>query len=260
MPSQHTFTGIVLKKTKLGEADLIVSLLTEEGSCAQVVARGARKPKNSFASRLELFSCVELFCAQTKGLPLVQEARLINAHTQLRLDFERSAAASLVAELIAKATHENVPTRHLFDLCNAAFQAMAQCSLQNTHALALATCLKVCAFVGIRPRFSECVSCGVSLNTQTTSLFVAFSSCEGGYLCAECAPLFESTTVQASSLQWLETLLFSTLEQVTTFKVPAPVLNFGFQLVQDWVHVHINTHLKSIPFLLTNAFTGETPC
>ena len=45
--------AIVLRKTKLGESDLIVTLLAQDGSQARAVAKGARKPARPFAARLE---------------------------------------------------------------------------------------------------------------------------------------------------------------------------------------------------------------
>ena len=262
MSSQIIITGVVLKKTKLGEADLSVTLLAEDGSCAQVVARGARKPKNSFASRLELFSCVELFCAATKGLPLVQEARLVDAHAPLRLDFDRSTAASVVAELVAKATHEDVATPRLFPLCDACLRAMTQCVPEKSYALALATCLKVFAFVGLRPRFSACASCGEALFERDGAAvsFVAFASAEGGCLCDTCAASAETVLAQVNFMQWLDALLYATFDQVVEMDIPAQVLSYGFHFVQDWTRVHLGAHLKSIPFLLTNATLSEPQC
>ncbi len=51
--------GLVLRKTKLGESDLIVELLNDEGCLVRAVAKGARKPKSSFASWATRWS----FCA-----------------------------------------------------------------------------------------------------------------------------------------------------------------------------------------------------
>ena len=50
----YTARAIVLRKTKLGESDLIVTLLAQDGSQARAVAKGARKPSSPFAARLEL--------------------------------------------------------------------------------------------------------------------------------------------------------------------------------------------------------------
>ncbi len=271
MTATLSFLGIVLKKTKLGEADLIISLLLEDGSCEQVVARGARKPKNSFASRLELFSFVQLFCAQTKGLPVAQEARLLHAHEALRCNFEASLASSCVSELMLKVTHTNVTTPRLFEMCEAAFQLMSETSPEKTYALALASCLKAFAFCGLRPSFCSCISCGASIktldqspNTTTETSLVdklcAFSFQEGGYVCGNCRENFETRMLSVNCLNWLEALLKETFVNINTLDVTPYVISFGFHFVQEWAGEHLNTRLKSIPILLTHMNTYEKPC
>ena len=51
----YSLQALVLRKTKLGETDLIVTLLAQDGRQVRAVAKGARKPNSSFASRLEIF-------------------------------------------------------------------------------------------------------------------------------------------------------------------------------------------------------------
>ena len=95
-PTYHT-RAFVLKKTKLGETDLIVNLLAEDGSLLRGVAKGARKPKSSFSGRLELFCEANLLMVKGKSLDIVSEASPKNLHGSLRDDVVRSAAASCAA-------------------------------------------------------------------------------------------------------------------------------------------------------------------
>ena len=76
----YTARVIVVRKTKLGESDLILTLLAEDGSQLRAVAKGARKPKSSFASRLELFSVADVLCARGRSLDVVSEARLVEGN------------------------------------------------------------------------------------------------------------------------------------------------------------------------------------
>ena len=89
--------AIVLRKTKLGESDLILTLLAEDGSQIRAVAKGARKPVSSFAARLELYSVVDLLVARGRSLDIVKEARLVESNERLRRDIEDAAGAAPVA-------------------------------------------------------------------------------------------------------------------------------------------------------------------
>ena len=49
-PRTYRTRAIVLDKTKLGESDLILELLAENGSLVRAVAKGARKPGSRLAA------------------------------------------------------------------------------------------------------------------------------------------------------------------------------------------------------------------
>ena len=89
-PTQ-TITGLVLRRTKLGETDVITTILAEDGSQYKAVAKGARKPTSSFASRLEVFAVATILLAQGKNLDIVKEVRLV--------EMTLSAATSFVQAL-----------------------------------------------------------------------------------------------------------------------------------------------------------------
>ena len=154
-----TITALVLRRTKLGETDVIVTLLAEDGSQVKAVAKGARKPTSSFASRLELYSVAKILVAEGKNLDIVKEVRLLEGNEALRNDFFRSSASAPIVELLAKSTYENQPTARLFALSRAALHSIA--TTPNDPLVAtLAGLLKALAFLGFRPSFTECVGCG----------------------------------------------------------------------------------------------------
>ena len=176
-----TITALVLRRTKLGETDVIVTLLAEDGSQVKAVAKGARKPTSSFASRLELYSVAKILVAEGKNLDIVKEVRLLEGNEALRNDFFRSSASAPIVELLAKSTYENQPTARLFALSRAALHSIA--TTPNDPLVAtLAGLLKALAFLGFRPSFTECVGCGdtpeLAEGTRQT-----FSFFDGGVVC-----------------------------------------------------------------------------
>ena len=114
--SQPTYDAraIVLRKTKLGESDLILTLLAEDGSQMRAVAKGARKPASSFAARLELYSVVDLLVARGRSLDIVKEARLVESNERLRRDIEHAAGAAPMAELLDRVTQMGLENPRLF--------------------------------------------------------------------------------------------------------------------------------------------------
>ena len=64
----------VLDRTKLGETDLILTLLGSNGAQLRAVAKGARKPGGKLAGKVQLFCECDLLLACGKNLDVVAEA------------------------------------------------------------------------------------------------------------------------------------------------------------------------------------------
>lgn len=243
-------TGLVLRRTKLGESDVIVTILAEDGSQYKAVAKGARKPTSSFASRLELYSVATILLAQGKNLDIVKEVRLIEGNAVLRSDYLRASASAPLVELLAKATFQDQPTPRLFDLSISTLATLAHTE-ENPLIITLAGLIKVLAFLGFRPTFQECVGCGSPLDLNECCN-QAFSYFDGGSICQHCAPGHETTLLDASMLQWCNTLLYSTLDEAQTFQVPDLTIREAFVFMNEWIHVHLGLNLRSITFLFKN--------
>ena len=75
--------GVVLRTIRLGEADRIVTLMTEQHGKVRAVAKGVRRTTSKFGSRLEPLSHVALLGWQGRGdLDTVNqvESQLIMRH------------------------------------------------------------------------------------------------------------------------------------------------------------------------------------
>ena len=73
MPSYRAH-ALVLRKTKLGETDAIVTLLAEDGRELRAVAKGLRKPGSKLGGVLEPFTEVSLLLHTGRSLDVVSEA------------------------------------------------------------------------------------------------------------------------------------------------------------------------------------------
>ena len=82
--------AIVLDKTKLGESDLILTLLADSGAQVRAVAKGARKPGSRLAARCELACSVDLLLARGRSLDVVSQAELMAAPLGPAPDYDSS--------------------------------------------------------------------------------------------------------------------------------------------------------------------------
>ena len=183
MAGSYRARCIVLAKTKLGEADLILTMLAQDGTQIRGVAKGARKPGNKrFGARLEPFSVVQLQLYPGRSLETITEVRCEASNDACRQDLDKSAACALMAELTAKATAEGEAGERMFPMLAAALQAVGQAPPSQALLIAEAFCVKALALLGVRPALRSCAVCGGPLAGSTV-----FDLTAGGCLCADCA-------------------------------------------------------------------------
>ena len=237
--------AIVLDRTKLGEQDFILSLLTEDGSAVRAVAKGARKPGGRLAARVELFSQTDFLIAAGRSLDVISEASLANPHARLRGEYERVAAASAVAEVARLTCFEDAPDRFLFPICARALEACEQAQDQpHLDLVVSAYVMKVLAHGGWRPELDACCACG---DADVTF----FSPAAGGALCESCArEVAGAERVSGSGLAWLRALLRLTFDELLEADLDAETALFLLGVVHAWAATHLDARLRAWEFYL----------
>lgn len=246
----YTSRVIVLRKTKLAESDLILTLLAESGAQLRVVAKGARKPTSPFSSRLELFSVADVLCAQGKSLDIVSEAQLVQSNAALRADIALAAAAAPIAELLDRVTHLGLENDRLFPMTQAALSSMTRSDAPHACAICAAHLLKTFAFCGIRPALRRCAVCGEEMPPALSGI-VAFSPREGGVICSGCRAHVEAAYIDAVCALWASFLLGSTFRDIEGAKVGQAEAFAVLEMCQRWTREHVGCKLKSLNFLFT---------
>ena len=247
----YTARAIVLRKTKLGESDLIVTMLAEDGSQVRVVAKGARKPASSFAARLELYSVVDVLCSKGRSLDIVKEARIAASNERIRRDLEHAASAAPMAELLDRVTQAGLESPRLFALTEAALARLAVAEPSQAPALCAAHLLKALAFSGLRPSLASCVGCGCEVVPSRADQPVFVSYGEGGVVCAACRSQVEALAVPADTIGWCKALLGSTFAEISEMDIGLSSSFGTLRFCQQWIREHVGANLKSLNFLFT---------
>lgn len=241
---------LVLKRTKLGEYDVICTFMTEQGAQIRAVAKGGRKPTSPFSSRLELFCVCDVLFAQGKNLDIVKEVRLVESNSVLRSAIERYEAACPVLEFLAKTTQEGLPFDQLFNLTTKAFHTLCKADTARLPQICAGALLKEMAFTGFRPRFYECVFCGNTSVAQNGR--IAFSSFEGGVVCSECLKNTQVVFYDEVIIKWCQALLFSSFDNIASYELPHQTITDVLVLIDSFVMVHAGVKLSSLKFYLAH--------
>jgi DNA repair protein RecO (recombination protein O) len=169
--------GIVLRTYKLGEADRIVVLMTNQRGKVRAVAKGVRKTRSKFGSRLEPTSHVHLQLYEGRDLDIVTQVESIDHFRAIRDDLDRIARASAMLEAVDQLAQEAQANPRLYQMLLGALRSLDS---KDPPLVVAAFFLKVMALEGYQPMVDACVAC------DQPGPLVAFDVESGGLLCAEC--------------------------------------------------------------------------
>ncbi|MCH4084155.1 MAG: DNA repair protein RecO [Olsenella sp.] len=233
-------------RAQLGEKDLILTLLTEDGERVDAVAKGALKPGGRLAARVELFCETDFLLAQGRSLSIVTEASVVNPHAGLRGDLSRVSAASCVCEVARLTCFEDVGDPYLYAICSRALTACEQAPDQERLDLVVAAyAFKVTAHGGWRPELRRCTLCG----DEDVSFF---SPKAGGMLCSSCAKdVAGAVRMGPSGRDRLQSLIKSTFDQILGMEADVGTTTELVSLAHVWCATHLDARLRTFEFMLS---------
>ena len=177
VPGLYRDKGVVLRTHKLGEADRIVSLMTQANGKVRAVAKGIRRPGSRFGARLEPTSHVAFQCYRGRELDVVTQVETIDANRQLRDSYASLTHAISMLEAVDQVAQERERNAGLYRMLVGALQTMAA---QPSPMVSAAFFWKLLSLEGFHPELDTCARCGAG------DPFVAFDLQEGGVLCEPC--------------------------------------------------------------------------
>lgn len=237
----HRDEGIVLRTYKLGEADRIVVFLTKARGKVRAVAKGVRKTKSKFGSRLEPMSHCMLQFYEGRELDIVTQAESIDNFRAVREDLDRIGRGVSMLEVADQLAQEGEVNPQLYRMLLGALRTL------ETSASPLVTPAfywKVLALEGYRPEVETCVQCGA----DDTPL-VAFDVESGGLLCRTCR---RGTPVSADAVMMMRQILGGELnDALVAGESPdaAAVVHEVDQLATRAVEHHLERRLRSVNVL-----------
>ena len=234
--TQFRDRGVVLRTIRLGEADRIVTLMTEQHGKVRAVAKGVRRTTSKFGSRLEPLSHVALLGWQGRGdLDTINQVEVLDTFRAVREDLDRVAAGLSMLEVVDQISQERLANPRLYTMLVGAVGALAE---HHSPMVAPAFFLKVLALEGSAPVLDECVSCG----EEDDLLLVAFDPVEGGVLCRSCR---RGRPISAEALLLLRRTLGGGLAGVLS-ESRTPATDEVGALATEAVEAHLDRRLRSV--------------
>lgn len=176
-------TGVVLRVHKLGEADRIITLLTQRHGKVRAVAKGVRRTSSRFGAKLEPFGHIDAQFYVGRTLDGITQVETVDAFApRIVTDYQRYTAASAIVETADRlAAEEGSPTLRLYSLVTGALRALAD-GHRDPSLVLDAYLLRAMAFAGWAPALNECARCG------EPGPHTSFHVQAGGSVCVRCKP------------------------------------------------------------------------
>src|SRR5207247_3886572 len=190
--------GLVIRSAKLGEADKIVTILTQGSGKVRGVAKGIRRTSSKFGARLEPLTHVSLLMYQGRSLDTVTQAEIITQVRRIRGNFDLIAAAETMLEAVDKVAEDHERNVRLFMLLLTGLRALEE-GPKDPAAVAESFLLKLLSLSGFHPALSGCAVCGAPGPLEW------FSASQGGALCRDCAE-HDAARASPPAIEWLDDL------------------------------------------------------
>jgi DNA repair protein RecO (recombination protein O) len=177
---QHTGEAIVLRTWPFHEADLLVSLFTREQGHVKGVARHAMKSRRRFGGALEPMTHVRASYAEKPRQELVRldAFEILSSPMSRPVDYARTAALQLVAEVLEEAMPEGAPEDAVFRL---ALAVLEELQVGRVWMPVTYFALWMNRLMGWMPELGHCAACGLDLRGSA----VWYSAAADGVRCEE---------------------------------------------------------------------------
>lgn len=245
-------SAILLRCVEYGDADLILTLLSEDRGKISAIAKHAKKSRKRFAGILELFSVLRIQCRERrqapKGLAVLEEAQLVEPYAALRANILKTAYASYWAELTLGWAEEGQSLGALYHLLGYALGALDAGRLEAAL-LNLAFQMRFMALAGLCPNLNYCCVCRKTLEQIPTTL-TGFDLPRGGLCCHACDQAVESRLcLSRGTIKQLQWIADGDLARIERIRFSDAALGEAQDFLEAFVPYHLGRVPRSLTFL-----------
>ena len=199
--------AIVIRSREYGEADRLVTLFSRERGKLEALAKGVRKPKSTQRGGTHLFTYADFMLYRGKTLDTVSQVQARESFIHLWDDFDRTIAASGIAELLDISTIREQPELELFTLTLSILFLLKHLDPYIAQA---AYALRLLDILGYLPAMDHCQECGKLLAGEQA--FLSFEA--GGTLCSACKDNRIVRSLNPGSLAMMRQLAKADLDRI----------------------------------------------
>ena len=232
----------MLRTVDFKDNDRMITFLTKDFGLMGAKVRGAKKQTSKLFSAASLFCCGEYGFYEKNGYFGVKDCDIKHTFFHLQNDYDRYAAACLVADAAAKVAQEDYAAPKLFALVVNVLYALDSATISPGAA--------VCYFIqrlllieGLYPSLDVCVFCGSEQNLSQ------FSAAHGGAVCMECAKKHGGENMDNAALEALKSMQHILPKDAGTVVIPAAAEKKLKKVLIAYLEHELQKPLRSSKFI-----------
>jgi len=245
-PPAFQTPAVIIKKTRLGEADVIFTLYTPQLGKIQGFAKSVRKTTSRLAGHLELLTYSQITLARGKNLDTVIGSQTINAFLPLKCNLELISCGLYLLELIYQFTPDEISDPGLFDLLLNSLERLSR-GTDNQILLRFFE-LRLLRHAGYHPELAGCVICRKPLENAKSTLFCPSA---GGLICVGCRQTrpYHGYELSLGALRLLRLLQSGEWQDIEQLIIDAVPLRDVKRLVQSYIRFILERDVRSAAWL-----------
>ncbi|HUY87020.1 MAG TPA: DNA repair protein RecO [Acidimicrobiales bacterium] len=234
---QYRDQGIVLRGYRLGEADRIIVLATQDHGKVRAVAKGIRRTKSRIGARLEPLSHVSMLVWEGRNLDVVNQVEVLDSYPAIRASLDKLSAGAAIAEVADRIFQEGTANPSLYSMLT---KVIATLDGNDSPIIVPAFFLKVLACEGVGPVVDRCVAC------ESPGPLVSFDPEEGGALCRSCR---RGRSLSPEVLDVLVRILTGGLAGVLAEDLGDSIVGDVRHLATEAMEYHLESRLRCMALL-----------
>ncbi|MEW9122900.1 MAG: DNA repair protein RecO [Thermotaleaceae bacterium] len=237
--------AVVLKQSKFGEGDRIITLFTKKLGKVQAVSKIAGKAKGKYSIGTQIFSYGEFLLFKGRDLYQISQVDLRDSFYNIQKDVTKLAYGAYLLELTMASIEEGQTNNRLFQLLVELLDFFSK-STKNYETLTKAYEMKLLYLTGFKPELQHCVHC-----SQASKDILKFSSLEGGVLCSDCFSQDPyAMRISRVTVRVMEYLISQDLAQIAKLMIKPEVMTELDKILRHYISTHLEkSSFKSLEFL-----------
>ncbi|MFR0586450.1 DNA repair protein RecO [Lactobacillus porci] len=234
--------GIIYKRQKYQEADLLAKILTKELGPVTVILKGALRPKSKLASvALPFTEGSFTILTKRRGISQFRTYKDLVQHDELFGNLLVNAYASFIFDLLDHAAVEYQPVGKYYQLVLTAFHRLL--AGQDAEILTQIVQLQLLEAYGVKPELSCCLVCGKVQGTFDYSISL------GGVVCSDHFSRVQRMHLAPKTVALLRTLGLVPIDRLGSIQIDDQLKEQSRQAIDLIYQETVDLNLRTKKFL-----------